>query len=156
SRAAIARLAEARHDALATAELTGPARQQMEILLGTRRQLARLLLQPLPIEPKARADRDRRVRELTEERERLERELARQVPAQAERQERDRIGPRDLERARPPSAAYVDLLWYVHFGFDPKKPGKAGETRTPHYVAFVVRPGQPVRRRELGPAQPIE
>jgi tetratricopeptide (TPR) repeat protein len=155
SRAAIARLGEVRHDALATAELTGPARDHMEVLLGTRRQLARLLLQPLPIEPKARADRDRRVRELTEARERLERELARQVPALAE-QHRDRIGPADLEQALPPHAAYVDLLRYVRFGFDPKRPGKAGETWTRHYVAFVVRPGQPVRRIELGPAQPIE
>jgi tetratricopeptide (TPR) repeat protein/CHAT domain-containing protein len=156
SLAAIARLGEARHDALAAAELTGPAREQMEILLGTRRQLARLLLQPLPVEPKARADRDRRVGELTEARERLERELARQVPALAERQERDRIGPEDLEQALPPHAAYVDLLRYTRSSFDPKRPGKAGWTWTPHYVAFVVRPGQPVRRLELGPAGPIE
>jgi CHAT domain-containing protein len=156
SRAAIARLGEARHDALAVADLTGPARGQMEIPLGTRRQLARLLLQPMPTEPKARADRDRRVRELTEAKARLERELARQVPALAERQERDRIGPADLEQALPPHAAYVDLLRYIRFGFDPKKPGKAGETRTAHYVAFVVRPSQPVRRLELGPAGPIE
>jgi CHAT domain-containing protein len=156
SRAAIARLGEARHDALAAAELTGPARNQMEILLGTRRQLARLLLQPFPIELKARAERDRRVRELTEARERLERELARQVPALAERQQRDRIGPADLEQALPPRAAYVDLLRYIRFGFDLKRPGRAGQTWTPHYVAFVVRPGQPVRRLELGPAGPIE
>jgi CHAT domain-containing protein/tetratricopeptide (TPR) repeat protein len=154
SRAAIARLSEARHDALATAHLTGPVRQQMENLLGTRRQLARLLLQPLPSEPRASAERDRRVRELTEARERLERELARQVPALAEEQERDRIGPADLERALPPRAAYVDLLRYSRFSYDPKRSDKA--YRTPHYVAFVVRPGQPVRRLELGPAEPIE
>jgi CHAT domain-containing protein/Tfp pilus assembly protein PilF len=156
SRAAIARTSEARHDALAAAQLTGPAREQMEILLGTRRRLARLLLEPLPIEPKARAERDERVRELTERRERLERELARQVPALAERQERDRIGPGELEQALPPRAAYIDLLRYIRFSYDPKRPGKAGMARNPHYVAFVVRPGQSVRRLELGPAGPIE
>jgi CHAT domain-containing protein/Tfp pilus assembly protein PilF len=155
-RAAIARLAEARHDALAATELTGPAREQIEILLGTRRQLARLLLQPLPSEPAARAERDRRVRELAAVREKLERELVRQVPALTERQERDQIGPSDLERVLPPRAAYVDMLRYSRFTHDPKRPGKAGERRTPHYVAFVVRPGQPVRRLELGPAGPIE
>jgi CHAT domain-containing protein len=34
--------------------------------------------------------------------------------------------------------------------------GKAGEKWTASYLAFVLRPGQPVRRVELGPAQPIE
>src|SRR5262249_58036616 len=101
-------------------------------------------LQPRPTGGEARAARGGGVRELTEEKEGLEGELARQVPALAERQQRDRIGPEDLERALPPRAAYVDLLRYTRFGFDPKKPGQAGQARTPHYVAFVVQPGQPV------------
>jgi tetratricopeptide (TPR) repeat protein len=156
SRAAIARMTEARHDALVTVDLTGPVQEQVGVLLGTRRQLAHLLLQAPSTGPKARAERDRRVRELAETRERLEHELARQVPALAERRSRDQIAPADLERALPPRAAYVDLLRYTRYGFDPGKPGRAGMTRTPHYVAFVVRPGRPVRRLELGPAQPIE
>jgi tetratricopeptide (TPR) repeat protein len=156
SRSAVARISEARHDALVATGLPGAAREQMERLLGARRQLARLLLQSLPTAAEARESRDRRVRELTEEKERLERELARLVPAVAERQKRDRVQPADLERALPPHTAYVDLLRYTHFRSDSKRPGTAGETEIPHYVAFVVGPGRPVRRVELGEAAPIE
>ena len=56
----------------------------------------------------------------------------------------------------PPHTVFIDFLRYVHLVQDPKVPGKEGERRTPRYVAFVLRRGQPVRRVELGPAAPIE
>jgi CHAT domain-containing protein len=51
---------------------------------------------------------------------------------------------------------FLDFVRYVRFEQDPKVAGQAGEGRTPSYVAFVLRRGRPVRRVELGPAQPIE
>ena len=155
TRSAVARIGEARHEALASG-LPPEAREGMQSLLDIRRQLARLLLQSLPTQAEARADRDRRVHDLTEARERLERDLARRAPAVAQRQRADRLGPADLEAALPRGSAYVDTLRYVRVAFDPKRPGAAGETWVPHYVAFVVRPGQPVRRVELGPAAAVD
>jgi tetratricopeptide (TPR) repeat protein len=156
SRAAVAHTIEARHDSLAAADLPRPIRDRMEALLGIRRRLARQLLQPLPSEPAALARRDREVAALAEEKEGLERELARQVPALAERSERDRIGPADLAGALPPRSAHIELLRYTRSAFDPARPGEAGATRTPHYVAFVVPAAGSAHRVELGPAAPIE
>jgi tetratricopeptide (TPR) repeat protein/CHAT domain-containing protein len=156
SRSAIARTIEARHDSLASADLPPAARDRMEALVGIRRRLARRLLQPLPIDPDALARRDREVAALTEDKDRIERELARQVPALAERKERDRIGPGDLAGVLPPRSAYLELLRYNRFRFDSAKPGDVGVTRAPHYVAFVVPAGGPAHRVELGPAAAIE
>jgi tetratricopeptide (TPR) repeat protein/CHAT domain-containing protein len=156
SRAAIVRVGEARYEALAAADLPRAVRERMKDLLVTRRLLARWLLQPPPTKPEVLVLRGVAIRTLTEERDRLERELAREVAGLSERQQLDRIGPADLEKALPPRSAYVDVLRYTRFGYDPKRHGTFWESRTPHYVAFVVRAGQPVRRVELGPAGPIE
>ena len=51
---------------------------------------------------------------------------------------------------------FVDLLRYLSVEQDPKVPGEKGASRTPRYVAFVLRKGQPVQRVELGEAEPIE
>ena len=74
----------------------------------------------------------------------------------AERRDRDRIGPADLAKALPPRTAYIELLRYTRWNYDPGKPGEAGTTRIPHHVAFVVRAEGPVQRIELGPVAPIE
>jgi tetratricopeptide (TPR) repeat protein len=118
-----------------------------EELLGVRRQLGRLLLAPAdaPIQ-----DREQRLRELTERKERLERDLARRLPDFQRRETLARAPYADLVRHLPAHAAFIDLLHYNHWSRDPRaKP-------TTHYVAFVLRPGQPVQRVDLGPAPPIE
>jgi tetratricopeptide (TPR) repeat protein len=118
-----------------------------EEVLDVRRQLARLLLAPADAAIK---DRDRRLRELTERRERLERDLARRLPDFQRRETLDRAPYTDLVQHLPAHAAFIDLLHYYHFPRGPK--GKP----VPHYVAFVLRHGQPVQRVDLGPAPPIE
>jgi tetratricopeptide (TPR) repeat protein len=118
-----------------------------EELLDVRRQLARLLLTPVRIASK---DREKRVQEQTEHKERLERDLARRLPDWQRRDALARAPYSDLVRQLPARAAFVDLFRYSHLPRDPEaKP-------VSHYVAFVLRQGQPVRRADLGPAPPIE
>src|SRR5262249_9448096 len=77
-------------------------------------------------------------------------DLVRRLPDFARRQALDRAPHADLLAKLPAHAAFVDFLRYYRYEKDLKvKP-------VPHYVAFVLRQGQPVRRIELGPAKPIE
>jgi CHAT domain-containing protein len=66
------------------------------------------------------------------------------------------IRTHELFKRLAASAVLIDCLRYYRVEQDPEVRGKAGEKGTASYVAFVLRPGQPVRRVELGPAQPIE
>jgi CHAT domain-containing protein len=107
---------------------------------------------PLP-DPKAHAERLAR---LTEEKERAEQNLARRLKVTAPARKQDSVTPDDLLSALPEGAAFVDLLRYWSHDSDPRVPGAKGETRTPRYLAFVLRKGQPVQRVELGEAAPID
>jgi CHAT domain-containing protein len=147
-KSAIARLLERRHrDALAARD---PAtRETFDRLRDKRRRLARLLL--APADP-AR-DSSAEVAKLTADKERLERELARALPAAAGR---DPGAPAELVGRLPAATAFVDLLRFTRFEQDSSKPGEKGETRTVSYVAFVLTPGAAVRRVDLGPAKPVD
>jgi serine/threonine protein kinase/CHAT domain-containing protein/WD40 repeat protein len=63
--------------------------------------------------------------------------------------------PSDLRKILPDGAVFLDLLSYTHLQLDPKKPGWAGVTRTPSYLAFVVSRDQ-VHWMDLGEAAAIE
>jgi CHAT domain-containing protein len=109
----------------------------------------------LPTDPKAVQARDFRVNELTQDKQRLERELARLLP-EFDQQQLDRLGPADLQQALPSHSAFVDLVRYFRYEFDPNRPGRAGARCTFCYVAFVVCAGRPVQRIELEEARAIE
>src|SRR5204862_7851972 len=94
--------------------------------------------------------------ELGDERDRLERELAAALPALERWRQRDRLGPEVLSGLLPPEAAFIDFLSYMRFQQDPAKKGEAGETRIDHYAAFVLAPGRPSQRIELGERAPID
>jgi tetratricopeptide (TPR) repeat protein len=150
-KAAVARALERRNQALAlTADpaCAGLARD----LIESRQALARLLLAPAGSQP----NYQQRVQKLTDRKEDLERQLARRMPAFKELQERDRLSHTDLLKKLPARAAFIDFLRYYRMEQDPKVRGRKGEKRTASYLAFVLRTGQPVRRVELGPAQPVE
>jgi CHAT domain-containing protein/tetratricopeptide (TPR) repeat protein len=150
SKAAVTRVLQRRHLARRSAD-TPAAQRPWRELLDTRSELSRLLLSPGP-DP---ADRDRRLRALTASKERLERELAAALPELPRQQELDRLGPADLAQHLPAGAAFIDLLAYTRFEQDPQKPGAEGERRIPSYTAFVLAPGRPIQRVELGDARPI-
>jgi hypothetical protein len=123
-KAAVARLLERRRQALLlTADPT--TRDLGCRLLAARRDLARLLLAAALTDEQAR-----RVRELTERMEHLEKQLARRLPAFAAVQARAKLRPADLQEHLPAGAVFVDLLRYLRFDFDPAQPGRAGEKRT--------------------------
>jgi CHAT domain-containing protein len=121
-------------------------------LAATRQAVARLLLTPAG----ARPDAAERLAELTERKEALERKLAARLPALAEGRDRVGRGPAELGKHLPQGTVFIDLLRYVNFSQDPEVPGHKGLGRTTRYTAFLLRPGQPVRRVELGPAAPVE
>jgi CHAT domain-containing protein/tetratricopeptide (TPR) repeat protein len=149
-KAAIARLLERRRQALLLS--TDPAAGDLgRRLLATRQELARHLL-----DTNTGPEHARRVKELTAVKEGLEKDLARQLPTFAELQAREQLRPADLCARLPQGAAFVDLLRYVRFDQDPKIAGLKGYRRTHCYVAFVLHPGAPPGRVELGPAGPID
>ena len=95
-------------------------------------------------------------RDLTEKKEKLEGELAERLPTFGRWQELNRLGPADLVRKLPAKTVFIDLLRYVDFEQAAKVPGRKGEQWTSRYVGFVLLPGQPAQRVELGPAAPID
>src|SRR5262249_24164486 len=123
------------------------SRRQAEELLDVRRQVARLLLAPAEAAIK---DRDRRLQELTDRKEALERDLAKRLPDFTRRQALERAPHTDLLAKLPAHTAFIDFL---RSSRSPKDL-KAEPVR--HYVAFVLRRGEPVRRVDLGPARAIE
>jgi CHAT domain-containing protein/Tfp pilus assembly protein PilF len=124
-----------------------PTRARAEELLDARRQLARLLLAPADAATK---DREKRLRELTECKERLERDLAHCLPDFQRHETLSRAPSTDLVQHLPEHVAFIDLFHYFRWGRDPKG------NPTPDYIAFVLRHGQPVQRVDLGPAPAIE
>ncbi len=154
-KAAVARTLRRRQASLFDRARTDPAtRQAIETWNDRRRQLARLLL--------ARSDRRddvgrlRQLRELTVEKERLERRLAEALPEFARQQRLDQSPHTRLLDALPDRAVVLDLVQFTRFEQDPQLKGKKGGRRTPSYVGFVLARGRLVRRVDLGPAPPID
>jgi CHAT domain-containing protein/Tfp pilus assembly protein PilF len=150
SRAALLRILQRKQNVLAAA--VQGASGTWDDLQRVRRQLARLVLTP------TRGDKEhlKLVKELTEQKEELERQLAKAAPAFARQQQLGRLEPADLVKHLPAHSAFIDLVKYVYFEYDPKKPGEAGEKRTASYAAFVLLPGKSAKRVELGAAQPLQ
>jgi CHAT domain-containing protein/Tfp pilus assembly protein PilF len=118
-------------------------------LTATRQTLASLL------RPGAAA-RPERVRELSDRKEELEKQLADKLPLYQALHERLKRGPADLVPLLPPGVVFCDLTRYWHIVHHPEVPDIKGEKRTLSYVGFVLARGQPVRRVELGEASPID
>jgi CHAT domain-containing protein/tetratricopeptide (TPR) repeat protein len=148
AKGAVAHMLQQRRLALLAAK-DQSTRDLAEQLTATRRALAGLL------RPGAVAGPGR-VRELSDRKESLEKQLAARLPLYQALQERLRRGPADLVPLLPPGAVFCDLARYLRVDQDPKVPGTTGERRTPCYVAFVLARGRAVRRVELGKAGPID
>ena len=151
SRALVTRVLQQRHLAARAAQ-DARTKAAWQELRDTRRHLARLLVQPA----RDPAERDRDLARLNNRKQTLERQLADLLPQLKRPQEMDRLGSQDLVSHLPDGCVFLDFVRYNRFSYDPKKPGKDGETRTPSYTVFILSKGQPVRRVELGPAEPID
>jgi CHAT domain-containing protein len=151
TKAAIARMVQRRQEALIRAA-DPETRAVGRDLLAARRQLATLMLTPAdPTKDVAPA-----MRTLTERKEQLERQLADRLPEFRRQQLLAQRPAGELARRLPGGAVFIDCVWYVDFQQDPKVAGRAGERWTSRYAAFVLRPGQPAARVDLGPSAPID
>jgi CHAT domain-containing protein/tetratricopeptide (TPR) repeat protein len=148
-KAAVARILRRRQEALADG--AGPlARQLWQDLLDVRRGLSQLLLAPAG----PSGERLKQLRQLTSRKEDLERRLAQSLPRRSQLLE---LPPHDdLVKKLPPGTAFIDLLRYVRIERTTPAALRPGWRPTPSYVAFLLTPGRPVRRVDLGPAKPIE
>jgi CHAT domain-containing protein/tetratricopeptide (TPR) repeat protein len=145
TKAALTRVLEARHrDSMAGADPA--ARDLARRLREARRDLARLALAPAA----DAAAHARRLKELTDAKEELERRLARQLKLTAP-SAAARLTSEALREQLPEKAVFLDLVRYLTL-----QPGPGDEQRAARYAAFVVRKGEPTQRVELGEAAPIE
>jgi CHAT domain-containing protein len=151
SRGALARFLSQRR--LAVLAAGDPASRALARRLADKRQaLAALLLTRTALS----TEEAERARTLGDEKEQLEKDLARSMPAFDKLVKSVHTRPEDLHKRLPAGIVYLDLVRYVRFEYNPGQPGLKGERRMPSYVAFVVSKDRQTRRVELGPAEPIE
>ena len=125
---------------------TPTIRAQYQSYLNKRRALAALT--------RFSTDPDlKQLAELTQAKEHLERELAAAVPPFRRSLEARLSSHVQLIEKLPPGTVFVDVLAYTLFEHAPNPRAKK---ITDSYVAFVLRPGKPVVRVELGPVAPID
>ena len=126
----------------------GPLATYDQLIVATR-QLANLVRTPSG-QP---SDYSKKVQELSDAIESLEKKLAcESAEIHRDMEQRGRTSA-DLRRALPANAAFIDLVEYDHFlPPDQRKDKKAWKRRL---TAFLVRPGPGVVRVDLGPAAPI-
>ncbi len=109
------------------------------------------LARPVPDEQDAWR---RQLAALTERKEQLEEELARQSVAFRAARAETRRTPEQLQAALPRDAALIDVLEYTHSSPPPERKGEPKRERS--LIAFVVRPDRPIARVELGPLKPVQ
>jgi len=120
-------------------------------LTETRRWLARRLL--------LTASRDElrgsAVKELSLEKEKLEREIAERLP-------RDRVADsphgmvEELKKSLPPGTAFIDIYSIRQYWRNPLRNGRVCSVPDMYYLAFVVRPDAPPTRVELPGRFPLD
>ena len=93
----------------------------------------------------------KKVFELTEQKERLERDLSRDLADFRQDAKRRSRTPKQVQACLPDKLALVDFLEYTHWDFTKeKKVVKRGRL-----AAFLVRPGRPIKMMSLGAVEPI-
>src|SRR5262249_19746417 len=115
-----------------------------ERLQAVRSQLNRLAVEP----GRDLAARDRRLAELNDEQEKLERDLAKELPELERHRRLAALGPADLTQKLGPGTAFIDFVRHTQW--------EKGKFTGYRYQAFVLAPGRPVRHVDLGLAQPID
>jgi len=116
-------------------------------LSDTIRQLATLLNStPNPGEVN---QYETKVKTLSEKKEELEKELAKQIPSL----NLAKVTPSDLQNLIAPDAALIDIFQYEHFS--PSKEAKGGLVVEQRYAAWVIRKDKPIVRVQLGSAEDI-
>lgn len=131
--------------------IIGPLANRFEQLEGVTRSLATLAL-AVP-NPKQQDARRRLIQELTEQKEWLETEIARDSGAFRQDQTAARRTPAQIQAALPADTVLIDFLEYNHSR--PSSGGKERWTSERHLAAFVLRRHGPLAQFDLGPIAPI-
>jgi CHAT domain-containing protein/Tfp pilus assembly protein PilF len=148
AKGAVAHMLQLRRRSLLLA--ADPASRDLAAQLAAARQdLANLLRPGVTPQPG-------RVRELSDQKEKLEKQLADRLPLYKALKERLQNGPADLVALLPAGVIFCDLARYRRLSHDPDIPGEKGDHWTLCYLAFVSARGRPVQRLELGEAGPID
>jgi tetratricopeptide (TPR) repeat protein/CHAT domain-containing protein len=92
--------------------------------------------------------RDQQIRLLTDDIEKLERQLGNAFPDGPRRQELAKLGPADLAKGLPGHTAFIDLIRYTHY--------EKGKPPQPRYVAFLLSGAGNIHRVELEAAADID
>jgi len=150
SKSAIARLLEQRH---AAARVAGTEHAQtLDALKGLRRRIDQLLQdRRLPS-----TERDALLTKASDERDGLERKLAKALPMLQRADDLDALGPTALAPLLPEGAVLIDFVRYARIEYNRAKRGNAAVVRMPSYAAFVLASGRSIQRIELGDATAID
>jgi CHAT domain-containing protein/tetratricopeptide (TPR) repeat protein len=145
SKGQLLRLVSRRHQAvLVAASGSAEVRLHWDRLQEIRRQLHHLAVES----SKDATARDRRLAELSDEQEKLERDLAKQLPELERHRRLATLGPADLIGKLAPGTALIDFVRHARW--------EKGKFTGYRYQAFVLAPGQAIRRVDLGAAQPVD
>ena len=120
------------------AELQGVSRRLSALALGDDKKTT------------APAERQKQLAALSEEKERLERDLSRLSAEYRRGKQAAVVTPEQVRAALPRGTALVDILEYRHTAPDPARKGALREE--PRLVAFVLRPDRDPVRIDLGPS----
>lgn len=145
AKSVVTKAMEDRRRQLAISEDT-QAKQLSEQLQSTRQQLM-VTLQTAVYDDTLRA----KAKQLTEQKEELEKRLARRLREVHLPVADAHSTPEKLRTALPPGTAFIDLMLYSNLA----QPGPDPKTFQQHYTAYVIRRDQAPVRIELGPAEPI-
>lgn len=132
------------------------AGEQYREYLATRRSLAASLVAPASSDRAAAQVALKRLEELSEKKERLERQLAAQLPELGRELENSRRSHRELVGQLPNGVAMVDLLCCPHRDEARNRLEEPGQGGSRWYTAFLLSHDRPVTRIELGPTGPID
>ena len=155
AKGSIARVYERRLSQARAAAADPMAARVLADLADTRRRHADLLLATASKDPATLAQRKQDIATYENRIEKMTRELKLLLPAGVRADKLALATPSDLQKALPIDVAVVDFLRFNHIEHNKDKPGKAGETWTPHYLAFVVTK-EKVARVDLDAADTIE
>ena len=131
-------------------------RDQFKKYADTRRELAELILAPVHPGKDQATQRRKKLKDLSREKEELERKLAAMVPEFRRQLALRRSSHTDLVDALPQGSVFVSLWRYYDRHHGKNRRGREGVRFVPSYIAFVLRPNLPIAFADLGPAEPID
>jgi CHAT domain-containing protein/tetratricopeptide (TPR) repeat protein len=132
-------------------------RQKYQEYLATRQSLAALIVAPASPDLRQSEAALRRLKELGDKKERLEGQLAAELPEFRRQLENSRRGHKELLAQLRDGVVLIDLLSHHDFHEQvPNKLGRTGPGATSRYTAFLLSRNKPVSRIEIGPTGPID